>query len=128
MDFTKYDAAANAYHVTGKYLDANKEAVTRFVKSEVDCLALLHKDKAKAVASIIKHTTNPDQALAEYSYDFFEPLWAKNPAIDPALVDQAFDLAVTLGDGTKPSDTSKYVDNSFVKALDKSGYIDGLYK
>ena len=89
MDFTKYDAAANAYHVTGKYLEANKEAITRFVKSEVDCLAMLHKDKKKAVASIIKHTTNPDEALAEYSYDFFEPLWAKNPAIDPKLVDAA---------------------------------------
>jgi NitT/TauT family transport system substrate-binding protein len=60
MDFTKYDAAANAYHVTGKYLEANKEAITRFVKSEVDCLAMLHQDKKKAVASIIKHTTNPD--------------------------------------------------------------------
>jgi NitT/TauT family transport system substrate-binding protein len=128
MDFTKYPAAANAYNVTAKYLAANKEAVTRFVKSETECLALLHKDKDKAVASIIKHTTNPNKALAEYSYDFFEPLWAKNPAVDPKLVSQAFDLAAALGDGTKPSDTSKYVDNSFVEKLDKAGYIDGLYK
>ena len=128
MDFTKYPAAANAYTVKNDYLGNNKKAVKAFVKAETECLSILHKDKATTVSSIVKHSGNSDKALAEYSYDFFEPLWAKAPTVDPKLVDQAFGEAASDGDGKKPSDTAKYVDNSFVESLQKSGYIDSLYK
>ncbi len=128
MDFTRFPAAANAYTVKSDYLAKNKKAVTAFVKSEAECLSILHKDKSAAIASIIKHSGNDDKSLAEYSYDFFEPLWAKIPTVAPELIDDAFTQAVATGGGKKPADTAKYVDNSYVDSLVKSGYIAGLYK
>jgi NitT/TauT family transport system substrate-binding protein len=128
MDFTQYPAAANAYTVKSDYLAKNNKAVAAFVKSETECLSILHKNKSEAIASIIKHSGNSNTALAEYSYDFFNPLWAKTPSVAPALIEDAFTQAVATGGGKKPADTAKYVDNSFVDNLDKSGYIAGLYK
>jgi NitT/TauT family transport system substrate-binding protein len=128
MDFTKFPAAANAYTVKGDYLAKNKKAVAAFVKSEAECLSILHHDKSAAIASIIKHSGNSDRSLAEYSYDFFEPLWAKTPSVAPQLIDDAFTQAVATSGGKKPADPAKYVDNSFVDSLVKSGYIAGLYK
>jgi NitT/TauT family transport system substrate-binding protein len=127
MDFTKYPAAANAYTVTNAYLNTHQDAVAAFVKSEVECLAMLHNDKETAVASIIKHSGSDDPDLADYAYEFFEPVWARTPLVDPKLVDQAFGEAAAESSVEKPSDSAKYVDNSFVEQLQSSGYIDGLY-
>ncbi|GGI95376.1 hypothetical protein [Streptomyces brasiliensis] len=128
MDFTGLPAAANAYTVKSDYLDVNRKAVTAFVKSEAECLALLHNDKAAALQSIMKHSGVSSPALAEYSYDFFDPMWAKTPRVDPALVHDAFAATVAKGIGTMPKDTGAFIDNSYVDRLQKSGFIDSLYR
>ncbi|MEP9382988.1 ABC transporter substrate-binding protein [Nocardioides sp. KR10-350] len=126
-DFTKFPAAANAYTVKASYLDSNSKAIAAFVKSETECLSILHNNKKAAIASILKHSGNDDPELAEYSYNFFNRLWAKEPSVAPELIDQAFAAAAAEGDGEKPSDTAKYVDNSFVDQLKQSGFINSLY-
>jgi NitT/TauT family transport system substrate-binding protein len=128
MDFTGYPAVANAYTTKKQYIDKNTKAVRAFVKSEVECLAILHRDPKTAIASILKHSGSSDKALAEYSYRFFEPLWARTPTVDPGLVGEAFAEAAAHGAGKKPADTAQYVDNSFVDKLKDSGYISGLYR
>ncbi|MEU3984374.1 ABC transporter substrate-binding protein [Streptomyces sp. NPDC026672] len=128
MDFTDLPAAANAYTVKSDYLGVNHKAVTAFVKSETECLALLHNDKAAAIKSIVKHSGVSSPALAEYSYDFFDPLWAKTPRVDPALVHDAFAATVAKGVGTMPKDTGVFIDNSYVDGLQKSGFISSLYR
>lgn len=128
MDFTQLPAAANAYTVKSDYLKVNGKAVAAFVKSETECLAMLHNDKAAAVASIMKHSGVDNKPLAEYSYDFFNPLWAKTPRVDPALVHDAFAATVAKGVGTMPKDTGVFIDNSYVDRLQRSGFIASLYR
>jgi NitT/TauT family transport system substrate-binding protein len=128
MDFTKYPAAANAYTVTGQYHKVNSKAVAAFVKSEVECLSILHKDKAQTIESIRKHSGQSDEALAEYAYDFFEKLWTREPRVEPDLIKAAFKDAAAATGKPVPADTDKYVDNSFLDKLKSQGYIDSLYK
>jgi len=128
MDFTKYPAAANAYTVKADYLTSNEKAVAAFVKAETECLSILHNDRDTAVASIVKHSGTDDQELAEYAYDFFEPLWAKTPTVDPDLLAEAFEQAAAENGDKAPADTSKYVDNSMVDDLQSDGFIDSLYQ
>ena len=126
-DMADIPAAANAYTVTAGYNKENHKAVEAFVKSEVECLSILHNDRDAAVASIQKHSGNDDKALAEYSYDFFEPLWATKPTVDPALVQKSFDQAAAEKGKKAPASVTKYIDNSMVEDLDQSGFIDELY-
>lgn len=128
MDFTRYPAAANAYTATASWTAANGPAVDAFVKSEVECLSMLHKDKAAAVASIVKHSGTDDPALADVAYTFFEPLWAKTPTVDPALLKAAFAQAAADKGVPAPDDVSKYIDNGPLQSLQAGGYIDSLYK
>lgn len=128
MDFTKYPAAANAYTVTNAYLKTDRDAVAAFVKSDVECLALLHQNKQQAIKTIEKYSGNDDPGLAEYAYDFFNPVWAKVPSVDPKLVDHAFAEAAADAGVPKPSDTAQYVDNSFIDELQSSGFINNLYQ
>jgi NitT/TauT family transport system substrate-binding protein len=128
MDFTRYPSAANAYVTTTDFLKSHPAAVEAFVKSEVECLAILHTDKATAIASIRKHSGSSDPKLAEYAYDFFEPLWARVPTVDPALAQAAFDDAAAERHDPPPADISPYLDNTMVEDLQRSGFIDSLYK
>lgn len=128
LDFTKYPAAANAFTVTGKYLEVNSKAVEAFVKSEVECLSILHQDRKQTIESIRKHSGQDDVSLAEYSYDFFVKLWSREPRVEPELIKQAFAEAAVAADKPAPTDVDKYVDNSFLDKLKSEGYIDSLYK
>jgi NitT/TauT family transport system substrate-binding protein len=127
MDFTQFPAAANAYVTKTDYLQSHRAAIEAFVKSEVECLAILHTNKAAAVASIRAHSGSSDPGLAEYAYDFFEPLWAKVPTVDPALAQEAFDEAALERHDPPPTDISSYLDNTMVEDLQRSGFIDSLY-
>lgn len=128
MDFTGLPAAANAYTVKTDYLSNNRKAMAAFVKSEVECLAMLHHDRAAALKSIMKHSGVDNRALAEYSYDFFEPLWVKNPRVDPGLVHDAFAATVATGVGKMPKDTGVFIDNSYLDKLRGAGFIGSLYR
>ncbi|HEY7596898.1 MAG TPA: ABC transporter substrate-binding protein [Actinophytocola sp.] len=128
LDFTKYPAASNAYTITGQYLKVNSKAVQAFVKSEVECLSILHKDRKQAIASIRKHSGVDDEALAEYSYDFFDKLWVKEPRVEPDLIKDAFDVAAKETGKPAPADVGKYVDNSFLDKLKSDGFIEKLYE
>lgn len=128
LDFTEYKAAANAYTAMASYVKDNRAAVAAFLKAEVECLSILHKDKATTVASIRKHSGNDNQDLAEYSYDFFVKLWQDVPTIEPALVQDAFERAAAEAGVAAPKDAAKYVDNSFLEELKSSGFVDSLKK
>ena len=109
-------------------MTANGPAVDAFVKSEAECLSILHKNRDQAIDSIRKHSGSDDPELAAYSYDFFEPLWAKVPTVDPALMQQAFAEAAADTNAAAPTDVSKYIDNAPLQTLQSNGFIDSLYK
>lgn len=98
-----------------------------FVKSEAQCLAILHHDPQTAVASIMKHSSVPSRQLAEYAYDFFAPLWARDPEVDPALIDHDFAITAARLGKPKPADTGVYIDNGPLDSLRRSGYLASLY-
>ncbi|GEL26690.1 hypothetical protein PSU4_56440 [Pseudonocardia sulfidoxydans NBRC 16205] len=127
-DFTKYPAAANAYTATASWTQANGPAVEAFVKSEVECLSMLHKDKATAIDSIRKHSGTDDPELADAAYTFFEPLWAKDPKVEPTLLAAAFAQAAAEKGTDAPADVTTYIDNGPLQSLRADGYIDSLYK
>ena len=107
MDFTNYPAAANAYTVKATTSTRTSKAVGRLreVRGASACRSCTN-DKAPTIASIRKHSGNDNEALAEYSYDFFEPLWARTPTVDPALVEPGVRRRpAAKGDGPTPMDT-----------------------
>lgn len=128
LDFTDYPAVANAYTVTGGFLEKHRKDVAAFVKSQVTCTSILKQQKEDSIASIRKHSGTDDEALAEYAWTFFKDLWAEKPLVDEKLLLKSFENAAEKQKTDPPTDVSKYIDNSFVEELDESGYIDSLYK
>jgi NitT/TauT family transport system substrate-binding protein len=103
----------------------NPDACARFIKSMVEAIALMKTDKRADYASLKKWfgMTDPAKLAAVYAS-------AKNLPSKPYPSIAGLRMMHTVYDW-RAFDTSKpedFADSSYVAALDKSGFIDSLYK
>jgi NitT/TauT family transport system substrate-binding protein len=101
-----------AYAVQASYLAKNREVLQRFYAAEAESLRYVRSHKKETSAVIQKYTGVKSPQLADYAYDFFLGVWQPTPAVDPALIRQAFDEAAKNTRLEAPADVSKYVDTS----------------
>jgi len=110
---------------TRTWVKEHPEAARRFVKSAVEGIALFKKDRNAAYAAMAKWWNITDSEVQKYMYDSAREMASKPyPAVD------GIKLTMELYDSNemrkhKPED---FYDDSFVRELDKSGFIDSLYK
>jgi NitT/TauT family transport system substrate-binding protein len=119
--------ALGAYTATNKFLSNNKDAVTRFMAAEAENLAYLHNNKTGAISIIEKYSGDSDPDLAEYSWEFFNTVWATDPSVPTDVIQDAFTQAAAKAKATAPSDVTRYIDNSFTARLRTDGTLTRLY-
>jgi NitT/TauT family transport system substrate-binding protein len=101
-----------AYTVQASYLQKNRQVLQKFYAAEAESLQYVRTHKKETSAVIQKYTGVKSQALSDYAYDFFLNVWQQTPAVDPKLIQQAFDEAAKNTHLKAPADVSKYIDNS----------------
>jgi NitT/TauT family transport system substrate-binding protein len=101
-----------AYTVQASYLQKNREVLQKFYAAEAESLQYVRTHKKETSTVIQKYTGVKSQALSDYAYDFFLNVWQQTPAVDPKLIQQAFDEAAKNTHLKAPADVSKYIDNS----------------
>jgi NitT/TauT family transport system substrate-binding protein len=100
-----------AYTVQASYLQKNREVLQKFYAAEAESLQYVRTHKKETSAVIQKYTGVKSQQLSDYAYDFFLNVWQQTPAVDPKLIQQAFDEAAKNTHLKAPADVSKYIDN-----------------
>ena len=112
---------------TRKYIREHPEMVRRYVKSQVDAVHRIYTDKEaslRALARFIGRTVERDVLEKTWENLLSESVLPRKQY--PSLEGIKTILATELkGKPGKPED---FVDSSFIRELDQSGYIDGLYK
>ena len=112
---------------TRKYIREHPEIVRRYVKSQVDAVHRIYTDKEaslRALARFIGRTVERDVLEKTWENLLSEAVLPRKQY--PSLEGIKTILATELkGKPGKPED---FVDSSFIRELDQSGYIDGLYK
>jgi NitT/TauT family transport system substrate-binding protein len=107
------------------WLPRNREAAARFVKSTVDAIALIRNDKQAAFAAMAKWYGIRDARAQEHIYAQAVQLPAKPyPSVEGIkTMMEIYDYREMRVH--QPED---FYDASFISELDKSGYIDSLYR
>jgi NitT/TauT family transport system substrate-binding protein len=112
---------------TRKYIREHPEIVRRYVKSQVDAVHRIYTDKEaslRALARFVGRTVERDVLEKTWENLLSEAVLPRKQY--PSLEGIKTILATELkGKPGKPED---FVDSSFIRELDQSGYIDGLYK
>jgi NitT/TauT family transport system substrate-binding protein len=112
---------------TRKYIREHPDIVRRYVKSQVDAVHRIYSDKeasVRALARFIGRSVERDVLEKTWENLLSESVLPKKQypsleGIKTILANEA------KGKPAKPED---FVDSSFVRELDQSGYIDALYK
>jgi NitT/TauT family transport system substrate-binding protein len=127
LDLSDYNIplAGSGINVERKWLAANRDATTRFVKATIEAYALMKSDETVVRAVLAKWygIADPKQQNDMYAQVVASPE-KPYPAVDGIkLVKQLFDYREL-----KSHDAEHFYDSSFITELDRSGFIDAVYK
>jgi len=115
----------NGVWASKSWAHANKDTVNRFLKSLVEAISLMKRDKNYAFQSIAKWYDFKDYEIQNIIYQGAAEMPAKPyPAVDGIKNTMAlFDSAAM-----RLYKAEDFYDDSFMKELDASGFIDSLYR
>jgi NitT/TauT family transport system substrate-binding protein len=126
MDW-KVPMASGSVNVEVGWLRDNRETARRLVKSLVEARAVMERDRGSFNRALAKYFNITDPQLQAFIYSELESLPRKPyPSVDG--IRRAMKLYDSFIPDMRKFRPEEFVDDSFVRELDESGYIDNLYK
>jgi len=108
------------------WLQGNRETMRRLVKSYVEAIALMKKDKQVAVRAMVKYWNVTDPKLQDWFYERGVTLVPQKPYPNVEGIRKTMELYDSPE--MRKHAPEDFYDNGFVRELDQSGYIDSLYR
>jgi NitT/TauT family transport system substrate-binding protein len=115
-----------AFASTKEFLKTQPDKTRRFLQGYIEGIKVARADAELAKQIIGKYTKTTDREDLEDSYRTFLPVWEKVPYVSTAAVQTLLNFAVHPA--AKTAKAESFIDNSAVMELDKSGFVDRLYK
>ena len=127
IDLTRYKipVAGSSILAEKNWLAANRDTAARFVKAAIEADALMKTNRAAFDAALVKWFNIRDQATQDSMYrEALEIPRKPYPAVEGIKAT----LSIYDSPRMRMFKAEDFYDPSIIEALDKSGFIDGLYK
>jgi NitT/TauT family transport system substrate-binding protein len=112
---------------TQKYLSSNPQVALAFVRAYSRGIHRFKTDEAFGTQALGKYLQLNDQAVLDDTWKQFSPLFADVPYVNPQGVQNAIDtVAQTTTPEAAGATPDRFVDSSFVRQLDESGFYKQL--
>ena len=112
---------------TRKFIREHRDIVRRYVKSQVDAVHRIYTDKEAALRALARFIgRNVERDVLEKTWDNLLSESVLPRKQYPSL--EGIKTILTTEFKGKPAKPEDFADSSFIRELDQSGYIDGLYK
>jgi len=115
-------------NTTQKFIARNPDITRRAVKSLIDGIHFMRNNPAVAKRAIGRHMQIKDERELEDSYQLLRSFIQPKPYPNLDGFKPIFEEAGKRLPAAKTANAKDFVDTRFIEELDKSGYIDGLYK
>ena len=106
----------------------NRDMVQRFLKGFLHGIAFMKKQRKESVDTLKKWTRLNDQAALEETYRIFGEMIAPKPYGTEEGWRNFIDVLAATNPKAKQLQTKDMFDYSYLREIDKSGFIDSLYK
>jgi hypothetical protein len=104
----------------------NRDPTQRFLRAYLEGTKIALTDAEFTKQMIGKYTKTTHAADLESSYQAFLPAWERLPMVPAAAVQTMLNFA--SHPGAKTAKPESLIDNSVLTEIDRSGFIDKLYK
>ena len=115
-----------AFASTKEYLKTQPDNVRRFLQGYLEGIKVARADAELAKQIIGKYTKTTDRDDLEASYRTFLPAWEKLPMVPAAAVQTMLNFA--NHPAAKTAKAESFIDNSALAEIEKSGFVERLYK
>jgi ABC-type nitrate/sulfonate/bicarbonate transport system substrate-binding protein len=111
---------------TRDFIKSNPEKVRRYVQAYIEGTKIARTDPETTKQVISKYTKTDNKEDLDETYNTYAKIWEQAPYVSAAGMQTLLNFAVNpAGKTAKPE---QFIDNSFVADLEKSGFIEKLYK
>ena len=111
---------------TRDFIKSNPEKVRRYVQAYIEGTKIARTDPETTKQIISKYTKTDNKEDLDETYNTYAKVWEQAPYVSAAGMQTLLNFSVNpAGKTAKPE---QFIDNSFVAELEKSGFIEKLYK
>lgn len=105
----------------------DRDTVMRMVRSHVEAIAYLKKNRDFSLKVLAKYLRTSDKELLEGSYDLYKQDFISIPYPIMQNLQATYDYVAATKPEIKNHKPEEFMDPSFIAELDKSGFIKKLY-
>ena len=121
--------ASTGVTTRGKLIRDDLDLVRRYVTSQVEAIARMKRDKPATMAVMGKYLRLSDPVLLSETYDIYAQKYLmKDPLPTVEAVRAVIEELTKTNAKAKGQDPRKFFNDSFVRQLETSGFIDNLYR
>ncbi len=113
---------------TQSYVAKNREVLRRMVKTYVEAIQVVRTNPDVTKRAFAKYRKTRDEKQLEDAYQTLREVVKPKPYPNMESFKTIFKDVSDRMPAAKTADPREFVDVSFLQELDKSGYIDGLYR
>ena len=115
-------------NTTQRFIAKNPDVVRRVVKSVIEGIHLMRTNPAVAKRALSRRMQIKDEKEIEDTYQLLKSFVQIKPYPTLEGFKTIFEDLAKRVPAAKTANAKDYVDTRFIEELDKSGYIDGLYR
>lgn len=113
---------------TQRFIAKNRDIARRMVKSYVEAIHVVRTNPEVTKRAFVKYRKTRDEKQLEDAYQTLREVVKPKPYPNMESFKTIFKDVSDRIPAAKTADPREFVDISFLQELDKSGYIDGLYR
>ena len=121
------DYVSSGLGVRKAALAANRAEAKQFLMAMIEGAKILKSDEEFSVRALSKHTRIADREILRQSYSYLKPYFLKVPYPSPRAIKDTLDALAKDLPKAKDADPRDFIDDSVVKELESSHYIESIY-
>jgi NitT/TauT family transport system substrate-binding protein len=121
------DYVSSGLGVRKASITSDRQQVKQFLMAMIEGAKILTTDEEFALRVLTKHTRISDREVLKQSYNYLRPYFLKVPYPSARAIKDTLDVLGKDLPKAKDADTREFIDNSVLKEIEASGYIENVY-
>ena len=121
------DYVSSGLGVKKAMLAANRSEAKQFLMAMIQGAEILTTDEEFALRVLAKHTRISDREVLKNSYHYLRPYFLRVPYPSQRAIKDTLDVLAKDIPKAKDADPKDFIDNSILKEIEASGYIESVY-
>jgi ABC-type nitrate/sulfonate/bicarbonate transport system substrate-binding protein len=120
--------AYNSIDTTRDFAQSNRAVILNFLRGFVESIAYIHKNKEESTATMAKWMRLDDKEALNESYEYVLKIVPKKPYATDKGIQAVLDALALRNPAAKKFKPKDFYDMSYLQELDKSGFLDAVFR